>query len=71
MYQLFQTRYTLFKTVYTHRAGKAVEYMIRDALLEADRAWGGKISAAIDRPQDFIRLDARQDFAEAFSRIGS
>lgn len=42
VYELFHTRYTLFKTVYTHKTTKAIEYMVTDALLEAGACagWG-------------------------------
>ena len=33
--QLFHTRYSLFKQIYLHKATKAIEYMITDALAEA------------------------------------
>lgn len=36
LYELFHSRYTLFKQVYTHRVSTAIEYMIRDILLAAD-----------------------------------
>lgn len=36
VYELFHARYTLFKQVYSHRVGKAVEYMLRDIILIAD-----------------------------------
>ena len=57
VYTMFHTRYALFKTEYTHRAAKAIEYMICDALLEANRAWKGKLADAIDSAKDFIKLD--------------
>jgi len=28
VYEMFHTRYSLFKQVYSHRVGKAIEYMI-------------------------------------------
>ena len=33
---MFQTRYKLFKECYSHRVCKAIDYMIVDALLEAN-----------------------------------
>eukprot|EP01104_Vermistella_antarctica_P007811 TRINITY_DN1925_c0_g1_i1.p1 TRINITY_DN1925_c0_g1~~TRINITY_DN1925_c0_g1_i1.p1 ORF type:complete len:393 (+),score=107.16 TRINITY_DN1925_c0_g1_i1:262-1440(+) len=36
IYQLFHTRYSLHKQVYQHHVGKAIEYMINDALDLAD-----------------------------------
>lgn len=51
IYNLFFNRYLLFKQIYTHRASKAIEFMLTDVLLEADRAWKGRISRAIDDPR--------------------
>ena len=34
--QVFHTRYKLFKDTYTHRVCKAIDFMIVDALLEAN-----------------------------------
>jgi HD superfamily phosphohydrolase len=56
IYELFHTRYVLFKMVYTHRAAKATEYMIRDALIEADIAWGRRLSNAIENPAEYMKL---------------
>ena len=56
VYEMFHTRYTLFKQIYTHRAAKAVEFMIRDALVEADVAWNRRLSNAIDSPEEYMRL---------------
>jgi HD superfamily phosphohydrolase len=56
IYELFHTRYTLFKQVYTHRAAKAIEYMIRDALIEADVAWDRRLSKAIESPEQYMTL---------------
>ena len=33
--QMFHTRYSLHKQIYSHRATKSIEYMITDALVEA------------------------------------
>ena len=35
LYELFHTRYMLFKTIYVHRASKAIELMITDILVAA------------------------------------
>lgn len=35
IYDLFQQRYQMHKTIYNHRKGKAVEFMICDAMLLA------------------------------------
>ncbi|KAJ3396559.1 SAM domain and HD [Lobulomyces angularis] len=54
IHQLFQTRYSLFKNVYTHKTAKAVEYMIVDILLEADEYL--QISSSIDDPSQYSVL---------------
>eukprot|EP00899_Mesostigma_viride_P007969 jgi/Mesvir1/17173/Mv07595-RA.1 len=54
-YSLFQTRARLFTDVYTHRTGKACEFMVRDALIAADPVL--KLSAAIDDPGKFTALN--------------
>ncbi|RKP13824.1 HD phosphohydrolase domain-containing protein [Piptocephalis cylindrospora] len=54
IYELFNTRYSLFKRIYCHRVGKAIEYMITDALLAADPVLG--ISDAIGRPDQYKQL---------------
>jgi len=57
VYELFHTRASLHQRVYTHRKAKAIEYMVVDALTQADAAWGGEISSAIWKAADFTRLD--------------
>ncbi|CAO3620813.1 unnamed protein product [Cunninghamella blakesleeana] len=54
LYEMFHTRYSLFKRIYTHRVSKAVELMITDALLAADSYLG--ISSAVDQPEDYLNL---------------
>lgn len=39
VYEMFHTRYSLFKQIYQHRAAKAIEFMVTDVLVEADAAW--------------------------------
>ena len=58
VYQLFNTRFTLFKSVYCHRVAKAIEYMITDILCEADVVWDGRLSKAADDPKDLRLLAA-------------
>lgn len=41
--------------MYTHAKSKAVEFMIVDALLEADKVMG--FSAAIRSAEEFVHLD--------------
>lgn len=33
LYELFHARYSMFKQVYSHRTGKAIELMITDAFM--------------------------------------
>lgn len=56
IYDLFLTRASLFKKVYQHRKGKAVEYMVVDALLEAEPVLKltEKLAAG---PREFQKLD--------------
>jgi len=54
LYELFHTRYSLFKQVYSHRVVKAVEYMICDILKLADPVL--KISEAIFDPERYLHL---------------
>ena len=46
-----------YQKVYTHKKAKGVEYMVVDALAEADIVWNREISNAIWSPQEFIKLD--------------
>jgi len=57
VYELFHTRASLHQKVYTHKKAKGVEYMVVDALAEADIVWNREISNAIWSPQEFIKLD--------------
>lgn len=54
MYEMFHTRYSLFKQVYSHRVGKAIEYMVSDALLHADPYL--KISERVRSPETYCYL---------------
>jgi len=56
VYDLFHTRHSLFRQIYVHRATKAVEFMITDALLEANAVWGGRIANAITDPREYMGL---------------
>jgi HD superfamily phosphohydrolase len=55
LYEVFHVRYSLFKRVYTHKVGKAVEFMITDALLAADSVLG--ISSAVKDMKRYLLLD--------------
>jgi HD superfamily phosphohydrolase len=54
VYEMFHTRYSLFKQVYSHRVGKAIEYMITDALVAADPVF--HFSLAIDDAASYASL---------------
>ncbi|KAI8089448.1 uncharacterized protein BX664DRAFT_297172 [Halteromyces radiatus] len=54
LYEMFHTRYSLFKRIYTHRVGKAIELMITDALLAADQHLG--ISSSVQNPEEYLNL---------------
>ncbi|KAE9006428.1 Deoxynucleoside triphosphate triphosphohydrolase [Phytophthora rubi] len=51
IYDMFQQRYQMHKQIYNHRKGKAVEFMICDAMLHADKELG--ICASTQTPEDF------------------
>ena len=55
LHELFHTRATMHRTVYTHKKSKAIEFMIVDALLALDPAL--KISEKINDPKQFVQLD--------------
>lgn len=57
LYELFHTRASLHQRVYTHKTAKAIEYMVVDALTEADVAQNGRISNAIWSAEEFALLD--------------
>jgi HD superfamily phosphohydrolase len=57
IYELFHARYTMFKQIYSHRAVKAVEYMVRDALILADPHM--HIADRIHSADDYLLLDDR------------
>ncbi|KAL2913224.1 hypothetical protein HK105_207226 [Polyrhizophydium stewartii] len=55
MCELFHTRYSLFKRVYTHKVSTAIEYMIMDALVAADDYFG--ISSSIDDMSRYLHMN--------------
>lgn len=57
LYNLFHTRAQLHNTVYTHKKGKALEYMLTDALIEADVVYNGEYSKSITDMQEYVKLD--------------
>jgi len=54
LYELFHTRYSLHKLVYTHKVAKSIEFMISDAFSAAEPYL--KISEQLDDPKEFINL---------------
>ncbi|RUS17077.1 hypothetical protein BC937DRAFT_90455 [Endogone sp. FLAS-F59071] len=54
LYDMFHTRYSLFKRIYTHRVCKAIEYMITDVLLAADPYI--HISNAVQQAEQYVNL---------------
>ncbi|KAF0458944.1 HD phosphohydrolase domain-containing protein [Gigaspora margarita] len=55
IYEMFHTRYSLHKKVYSHRVSGAIDYMIRDALVEANSYF--KIVDAIENAEEYIQLN--------------
>mmetsp|Transcript_1747 Transcript_1747/g.4401 ORF Transcript_1747/g.4401 Transcript_1747/m.4401 type:complete len:596 (+) Transcript_1747:63-1850(+) len=53
--ELFHSRSIMHRKVYTHRKAKAIEFMVVDALLEADQTL--RLTDKIHSPQDFIHLN--------------
>ena len=53
-FQFFHTRYNLYKQIYNYHVTKAIEYMIRDALLEANSFL--QIERALDDPELYLTL---------------
>lgn len=53
-YELFHTRYSLFKQVYSHRVSKSIEYMICDVFKLADPVL--HLSAATSSPEEYAKL---------------
>ncbi|RIB17102.1 hypothetical protein C2G38_1969271 [Gigaspora rosea] len=55
IYEMFHTRYTLYKKVYTHRVSIAINFMIRDALVEANPVY--HFENIIKEPGEYIKLN--------------
>jgi deoxynucleoside triphosphate triphosphohydrolase SAMHD1 len=55
LYELFHARSQMHRVVYTHKKAKAVEYMVVDALIEADSVL--KMSEKVGNVAEFARLD--------------
>ncbi|KAJ4462545.1 putative Deoxynucleoside triphosphate triphosphohydrolase SAMHD1 [Paratrimastix pyriformis] len=54
VYEMFHTRYSLFKQIYSHRAAKQIEYMITDALEKANPVL--HIAERVDDVDEFLKL---------------
>ncbi|KIJ58839.1 hypothetical protein HYDPIDRAFT_101908 [Hydnomerulius pinastri MD-312] len=54
IYEVFYTRFSLHKRIYNHKTTKAIEYMIIDALLEAEPYM--KIADLVDKPKSYLFL---------------
>ncbi|KAI8140339.1 HD phosphohydrolase domain-containing protein [Fennellomyces sp. T-0311] len=50
LYEMFHTRYSLFKRIYTHRVAEAVELMLTDAMIYAG------ITSAVNNPEEYLHL---------------
>ena len=55
LYQLFHSRYLLFKQVYTHKVSSGIELMVKDILLRADSVL--KISTDVDDMSRYLYLN--------------
>jgi HD superfamily phosphohydrolase len=55
LHELFHARASMHRAVYTHKKAKAVEFMVVDALVEADKAL--RFTDRIWDPAQFSRLD--------------
>ncbi|WPT17935.1 Deoxynucleoside triphosphate triphosphohydrolase SAMHD1-like protein [Picochlorum sp. SENEW3] len=70
LYELFHARALMHRSVYTHKKAKAIEFMVVDALLEADKAL--KFSEKIWDASEFVRLDDNiLDYVENFDFYSS
>ncbi|KAI8369175.1 hypothetical protein EDC96DRAFT_607057 [Choanephora cucurbitarum] len=54
LYEMFHTRYNLFKQIYLHRVNESIEWMLVDAFLAADHKL--KISSSIDQPEEYLYM---------------
>ena len=55
VFDMFGTRASLYRRIYTHKKAKAIEYMLVDALIAANPHL--KIAEKINSPEDFTSLD--------------
>jgi HD superfamily phosphohydrolase len=69
LHELFHARATMHRSVYTHKKSKAIEFMVVDALLEAEPAL--RLCDKIHHAKDFVLLDdGILDFIENFDVLG-
>ncbi|KAG6877685.1 hypothetical protein C0993_005105 [Termitomyces sp. T159_Od127] len=74
IYEMCATRFKLHKMIYSHKAAKAIEYMIVDALLEADPYM--QIAKRINDPKEYLyltddimgQIEARKDIESERAR---
>ncbi|CAG8604763.1 12395_t:CDS:10 [Racocetra persica] len=55
IYEMFHTRYSLHKRIYNHRVTRAINFMIRDALVKANSKY--HFEEIVLKPDEFIKLD--------------
>eukprot|EP00793_Prasinoderma_coloniale_P003184 PRCOL_00005819-RA len=55
IYELFHTRASLHRRIYTHKKAKAIEFMVTDALAAANPVL--RITDKVSDPRDFWKLD--------------
>lgn len=55
IYEMFHTRYSLFKQIYTHRVGKAIEFMVCDIFKNANPYL--KINERLSDPVEYLTLN--------------
>lgn len=61
IYELFHTRYSLYKRAYNHSVCKAIDFMICDALIEADNAVNAENADNADKVEAFKISDSIHD----------
>ncbi|KAI9218564.1 HD phosphohydrolase domain-containing protein [Blastocladiella britannica] len=54
LYELFHTRYSLFKRIYTHKSCNAIDLMVSDALVAANSVF--HFDEALSDPEQYLRL---------------
>lgn len=67
IYEMFHTRYSLFKQIYTHRVGKAIEFMICDIFRSANSYLN--IQDRLFDPKEYISLNDNIIHEIEFSKL--